>query len=256
LNVANMSAGRFSTTEAERSVRIDLAACYRLVALFGWDDVIYTHISARVPGAEHHFLINPYGMMFEEIRASDLVKIDLQGNQVDGPPAQVNAAGFVIHSAIHMKRGDAQCVLHLHTPDGVAISALAEGILPLNQSAIVVASDVAFHDYEGPALLLDERERLTADMGEKNALILRNHGTLTVGTSVAEAFMRMYALERACTMQVRTLAAGRPLHMTSAAAIASTVRAGQNERFRTEMRTLAWPALLRKLDRIDTGYRD
>ena len=191
-------------TEAEWTQRVNLAACYRLVAHYGWDDLVDTHISARVPGPDHHFLINPYGLMFDEITASSLVKVDLDGNQLTESPYSINPAGFTIHSAIHEVREDAGCVLHLHTPDGTAVASCMEGLLPLNQTAHFVTHDLAYHDYEGVALDHDERPRLQRDLGNKNHMLLRNHGTLTVGRSVASAFERMYHLERACTMQVRT----------------------------------------------------
>jgi ribulose-5-phosphate 4-epimerase/fuculose-1-phosphate aldolase len=189
---------------AETAIRIDLAACYRLVALYDWDDLIFTHISARIPGPEHHFLINPYGMMFEEITASSLVKIDLTGKAIGESPYPVNPAGFTIHSAVHEVREDAGCVMHLHTADGTAVSSWKERLLPLNQTAQLVNPDLAYHDYEGVALDLDERPRLQKDLGNKNIMLLHNHGTLTVGRTCAEAFIRMYFVERACTMQVRT----------------------------------------------------
>src|SRR5215469_679832 len=193
----------------EWQLRVDLAATYRLVALHGWDDMIFTHISARVPGPDHHFLINPYGLLFEEITASSLVKIDIDGHKVVDSPYPVNPAGFTIHSALHMNRDDAHCVIHLHTDDGVAVSAQEDGLLPLDQHAMTICGDIAYHDYEGIALDLDERERLVADLGaSKHAMILRNHGTLTLGKSCPDAFMRMYYLERACTMQVRALSGG------------------------------------------------
>src|ERR1700742_41173 len=178
--------------EAEWSQRVNLAAAYRLVSLFGWDDLVDTHISARVPGPEHHFLINPYGMLFEEITASSLVKVDLAGNQLSESAYRINPAGFTIHSAIHEAREDAGCVIHLHTLDGVAVSSCAEGLQPFNQSAQYVTHDLAYHDYEGIALDHDERPRLQRDLGAKNLMLLRNHGTLTVGRSVASAFERMY----------------------------------------------------------------
>ena len=191
-------------TDAEWNQRVNLAAAYRLVALYGWDDLVDTHISARVPGPEHHFLINPYGLMFDEITASSLVKVDLDGNQLTESDYSINPAGFTIHSAIHEVREDAGCVLHLHTPDGTAVASCMEGLLPMNQTAQLVTHDLAYHDYEGIALDHDERPRLQKDLGTKNHMLLRNHGTLTVGRSVASAFERMYHLERACTMQVRT----------------------------------------------------
>lgn len=195
LKIANTMQEQVSAEEW--ALRVDLAAAYRLVALYGWDDLIFTHLSARVPGPEHHFLINPYTHMFEEITASSLVKIDVDGNKVMETPAPVNRAGFVIHSAIHNAREDAVAVLHLHTPYGQAVSAMAEGLMPHTQTAMIAHHDIAYHDFEGIATDLEERERLVEDLGTKNAMILRNHGTLTVGATVAEAFLRMYFLERA-----------------------------------------------------------
>jgi ribulose-5-phosphate 4-epimerase/fuculose-1-phosphate aldolase len=244
-------------TEGEWNARVDLAAAYRLVALYGWDDLIFTHLSVRVPGPEHHFLINPYTHMFEEITASSLVKIDVGGNKVDDTPAPVNAAGFTIHSAIHMAREDARAVLHLHTPHGQAVSAMKEGLLPHTQSAMIAHHEIAYHDYEGIATNLDERERLVADLGDKNSMLLRNHGTLTVGESVAQAFVRMYFLERACQTQVMMLAAGRDGLNEPPEGVADVVRdqvTGPEMRMGVEM--LAWPALLRKLDRIDPSFRE
>src|SRR5271166_6569319 len=191
-------------SDAEWQLRINLAATYRLVALYGWDDLIFTHISARIPGPEHQFLINPYGMMFEEITASSLVKVGMDGNPIGHSAYSVNPAGFTIHSAVHEVREDAGCVMHLHTPDGTAVATSKEGLLPLNQTAQPVLPDLAYHDYEGVALDHDERPRLQKDLGTKNIMLLRNHGTLTAGKTCAEAFLRMYFLERACTMQVRT----------------------------------------------------
>lgn len=247
---------RDQVSEAEWTVRVDLAAAYRLVALYGWDDLIFTHLSARVPGPGHHFLINPYTLMFEEITASSLVKIDVEGRKVDDTPAPVNAAGFVIHSAVHMARDDAAAVLHLHTPHGQAVSAMREGLLPHTQTAMIAHHDVAYHDYEGIATNLRERERLVADLGTKNAMLLRNHGTLTVGASVAQAFMRMYFLERACQTQAMMLAAGRDGLNEPDAGVAEIVRdqvSGTDMAVAVER--LAWPALLRKLDRIDPSFR-
>ena len=242
---------------AEAAIRVDLAACYRLVALYGWDDLVFTHISARIPGPEHHFLINPYGMMFEEITASSLVKIDLQGNKVGETPYPVNPAGFTIHSAVHEVREDAGCVMHLHTPDGTAVSTSKERLLPLNQTAQLVIPDLAFHDYEGVALDHDERPRLQKDLGDRNLMLLHNHGTLTVGRTCAEAFLRMYYLERACTMQVRTRMLGSvsddyPVEAGVIEKNAALVRSGGMEQLANQ---LVWPALLRKLDRVDPGFR-
>lgn len=237
----------------EWQLRVDLAATYRLVAMYGWDDMIFTHISVRVPGPEHHFLINPYGMLFEEITASSLVKIDLEGNIVMDSPYFVNPAGFTIHSAIHSAREDAQCVLHLHTDDGMAVASQEEGLMPLSQMAMLVRSHLAYHDYEGVALDLDERERLIADIGDSKVMLLRNHGTLAVGETCGLAFMAIYFLERACTAQVRTLS-GTP-NMPSAQAI-ETVNGQSASLFQPGVDALAWPALLRKLDRMDPSFRD
>ncbi|MFC7335276.1 class II aldolase/adducin family protein [Rhodocista pekingensis] len=241
--------------EAEWKVREDLAACYRLVALFGWDDLVFTHISARVPGPDHHFLINPYGLLFEEITASSLVKIDLQANVVLDTGFPVNPAGFTIHSAVHEVREDAHCVMHLHTPDGTAVSTMTEGLLPLNQTAQLILGDLAYHDYEGVALDHDERPRLQADLGDRSTMLLRNHGTLTLGSTVAEAFTRMYFLERACQMQVRTLSQGRELYPTADAVIGKNEAIGRMG-LTQAANLLIWPALLRKLERTDPGYRE
>jgi Ribulose-5-phosphate 4-epimerase and related epimerases and aldolases len=186
----NIKSVREEVSAEEWALRVDLAACYRLVAMHGWDDLIFTHISARVPGPEHHFLINPYGMQFEEITASSLVKIDLDGAVVhNSGPFAFNQAGFTIHSAIHSAREDALCVLHLHTPDGVAVSTQAEGLLPISQHALLLQPHIAYHDYEGVAFNLDERDRLISDIGDKKLMILRNHGTLSTGRTIGEAFM-------------------------------------------------------------------
>jgi len=236
--------------------RVNLAAAYRLVALYGWDDLIFTHLSARVPGPEHHFLINDYRNMFEEMTASNLIKIDLDGNKVDDVPGLVNSAGFIIHSALHMAREDANAVIHLHTPHGQAVSAMKEGLMPHTQTAMIAHHDVAYHDHEGIAEALGERERIVADMGDKGSLILRNHGTLTVGNTVAEAFLRIYFLERACEAQVLMLAAGRDGLNAPPEGVPDIVK-GQTTAplMRMAAEYLAWPALLRKLDRIDPSYR-
>ena len=188
---------RERVSEEEWQVRVDLAAAYRLVDHYGWTDLIFTHLSARVPGPGHHFLINPYGMMFDEVTASSLVKIDLDGNIVMHNGYDVNPAGFCIHSAIHMSREDAQAVMHVHTDDGVAVSAMADGLMPITQTALAIHDQVAYHEFEGIALNLDERERLVKDIGDKKCLILRNHGTLTVGQTVSDCFLMLYTLERA-----------------------------------------------------------
>ena len=246
---------RDQVTEAEWQARVDLAAAYRLVALYGWDDLIFTHISARVPGPEHHFLLNPYGLMFDEVTASSLVKIDLEGNKVMDSPRFINPAGFTIHSAVHAAREDALCVMHLHTDYGIAVSAQKDGLLPISQQAMFPLASLAYHDYEGLALNEDEKPRLVADLGNKNYLILRNHGLLTIGESAAEAFLSMYILERACRIQILAQSGRSELHHVAEPVIALTARqlsavtVGQGAE-------LAWPGLLRKLDRIDPTYRD
>src|SRR4051794_27619571 len=242
------SAVRDQVSDAEWQARVDLAAAYRLVALSGWDDLIFTHISARVPGADHHFLLNPYGMMFEEVTASSLVKIDLQGNKVMESPYFVNPAGFTIHSAVHEAREDAQCVMHLHTRNGIAVSAQKDGLLPLSQQAMFALASLAYHDYEGLALDEQEKPRLVADFGNKKFLILRNHGLLTVGRTVAEAFLGMFMLERACEIQILAQSGGSELLpipreiITRVASQMDAVTVGMGA-------TLTWPGLLRKLDR-------
>ncbi|WP_315730009.1 MULTISPECIES: class II aldolase/adducin family protein [unclassified Bradyrhizobium] len=242
---------------AEKAIRIDLAACYRLVALYGWDDLIFTHISARLPGPDHQFLINPYGMMFEEITASSLVKIGLDGKPVGHSEFPVNPAGFTIHSAVHEVRDDAGCVMHLHTPDGTAVSTSKERLLPLNQTAQLVLPELAYHDYEGVALDHDERPRLQRDLGSKNLMLLHNHGTLAVGRTCAEAFLRMYFLERACTMQVRTRMLGDISmdHPTAPEVIEKNAKLAMSGGMSQLAERLVWPALQRKLDRIDPSFR-
>ena len=252
-----MNAHVDAISDVEAAIRVDLAACYRLVALYGWDDLVFTPISARIPGPEHHFLINPYGLMFEEITASSLVKIDLKGEKVGASPYPVNPAGFTIHSAVHEVREDAGCVMHLHTPDGTAVSTSREGLLPLNQTAQLVLPDLAYHDYEGVALDLDERPRLQRDLGTKNIMLLHNHGTLTVGRTCGEAFVRMYFLERSCTMQVRTRMLGDvdDDYPTAPDVIEKNAELTRSGGLSVVAEKLVWPALLRKLDRVNSGFR-
>lgn len=246
---------RALVSHEEWEQRVNLAACYRLAALHHWDDLIFTHISARVPGAQHHFLINPYGWLFEEITASSLVKIDLDGNKVGDSPHEVNPAGFVIHSAIHAARDDARCVVHLHTLNGVAVSAQDEGVLPISQQAALVIGSLAYHDYEGVALAAEEQPRLVRDLGSCSFLMLRNHGLLTVAESIADAFLYMYVFESACAIQVRAQRGGGPLRQIDPQIVAAGA-----ERWKAVTHgaggALAWPALLRRLDRIDPGYRN
>lgn len=244
-------------SEEEWNARVDLAAMYRLTALYGWDDLIFTHISHRVPGPEHHFLINPYGFLFEEITASSLVKIDLDGNIVEDTSYMVNPAGFTIHSAVHAAHDTANVVMHLHTDDGVAVSCQKDGLLPLSQTAMIARHDLAYHDYEGVALDHGERERLVADLGDKSLMLLRNHGTLTLGRNAAECFMRMFFLERACSMQVRALTAGRDGVLHGTKEVQEVVKSQSNpEGMAVVSQRLAWPALLRRLDRVSPGYAD
>lgn len=237
----------------EWQVRQDLAAAYRLVAHYGWDDMVFTHLSARVPGPEDHFLLNPFGFLFTEVTASNLVKVDVEGNVQLDNGHEVNAAGFTIHSAVHMSRDDAHAVMHVHTDGGVAVSSMACGFLPLNQHALFVYHDLAYHEWEGVALNLEERERLIADLGEKHLMMLRNHGTLTLGDSVASCFLRMYYLERACQIQVNALAGGEP-HMPQQQAIDMMQGTFNNPASWEGLAATAWPALRRLADRLDPSY--
>ena len=239
----------------EWQIRVDLAACYRLVALFGWDDVVFTHISARVPGPEHHFLINPYGMMFEEITASSLVKVDLAGRIVMESEYHINPAGFTIHSAVHAAREDALCVMHLHTDCGIAVSAQEHGLLAISQQSTFVLASLGYHDYEGLALNDEEKPRLVADLGKKTFLILRNHGLLTVGPSVADAFLSMFLLERACRIQILAQSGGAKL-IPIGAEILAEIPAQEMVVTKGGPGRLVWPGLLRKLDRMGADYRD
>ncbi|MFL6733182.1 MAG: class II aldolase/adducin family protein [Sphingomicrobium sp.] len=240
-------------SEEEWTLRVDLAAAYRLVAHFGWDDLIFTHLSARLPGPEHHFLLNPFNLMFEEVTASSLVKVDASGAPVQPTPFVTNPAGFVIHSAVHMARPDAQAVMHLHTPAGQAVSAHSQGLLPLTQTAMLVGGDLAFHDYEGVAVHEGERERLIANLGTRRALILRNHGTLAVGRTVAECFLTLYFLERACEAQIMALSAGADLNHPPQGSPEITAQQGMAG-LEIAANRLAWPALKRKAYRLDPGF--
>lgn len=245
---------------AEWEVRVQLAALYRLTALYGWDDFHYTHISARVPGPEHHFLLNPLGLWFEEVTASNLVKVDLDGNIIDGEWG-INQAGYVIHSAIHAVREDAHFIAHFHTDDGMAASSQNVGLLPLNQRALTAIPDLAYHDYEGIALNLDERERLVADLGPaKHQMLLRNHGTLALGHSAAQVWSRIYQLEKACSAQVRTLAAPREAVLLAPQAAQDEVARQLARSFerqpgdRSNHDDLVWQAILRKVQRHSPGF--
>ena len=256
MNVVRMQQ---KVSETEWQARVDLAACYRLAAHYGWTDLILTHISARVPdetgpdGGEC-FLINPMGYMFHEITASCLVKVDINGKVLSESDYDINPAGFTIHSAVHGARPDVGCVMHLHTDDGVAVSSQAHGLLPLTQTAMTVSGNISYHDYEGIALDLDERSRLVANLGDSNIMILRNHGTMTCGPDVQQAFLSMFMLERACTMQIRALSGGTKLNMPSDKSI-ETVK-NQMASGSGSPAGLAWPSLLRMLDGMDPSFRD
>jgi ribulose-5-phosphate 4-epimerase/fuculose-1-phosphate aldolase len=241
-------------TDAEWQARVDLAACYRLAAREGWDDLIYTHISARVPGPEHHFLINPFGLAFDEITASSLVKIDLDGTIVGDTPHGVTKAGFVIHSAIHEARPDLSCVMHLHTEAGMALSMLKDGLLPLSQHAMRFYGRIGYHGYEGIALNEDEKKRLVTDLGPHKALILRNHGFLTAGASVAEAYVLMFYLEKAARAQLWAMATGAALATPPETVGDLTARQFEGDSMPAGARE--WPALLRRLDREEPDYRE
>ena len=241
-------------SEQEWQLRVDLAACYRLAAAYGWSDLIFTHISARLPGDEHHFLINPYGLLFEEITASSLIKVDQQCNKLMASPFPVNPAGFVIHSAVHAVREDAACVLHTHTRAGVAVSAQACGVLPISQQSTFVLASLAYHSYEGVALRDDEKPRLQADLGAAKHLMLRNHGLLVVGSSIPEAFLLMYNFESTCQIQIAAQAGG------ALTQVDPRIIDGVGQAMRAQTDGLggafAWPAMLRKLDRMDSSFRD
>ncbi|MGQ0530613.1 MAG: class II aldolase/adducin family protein [Panacagrimonas sp.] len=280
---------RDQVSEEEWALRVDLAAAYRLVAMYGWDDLVFTHISVRLPGparhkvspktdtsgnaspptppapaslredtvsaSDHHFLINPYGWMFDEITASSLVKVDIHGNKVMDSPYPVNPAGFTIHSAVHAAREVVACVVHTQSINGVAVSAQKDGLLPLSQTALIAGYSMAYHDYEGIALYEDEKPRLVADLGDKWTMMLRNHGLLTLGKNCADAFLRMYMLEAACMIQVRAQAGGGPLK-----GVAPKILDGIEQQVEAvtfgQFGMLAWPGLLRRLDRRNPGYRD
>jgi ribulose-5-phosphate 4-epimerase/fuculose-1-phosphate aldolase len=254
MNATSGSSVRNQVSEQEWALRADLAACYRLIALYGMSDLVFTHISARVPGPEHHFLINPYGMLFDEITASSLVKVDMQCNKVMDSPYPVNPAGFVIHSCVHEARPDVQCVLHTHGRAGVAVSAQKCGLLPISQQSTFVLPSLGYHDYEGVALRDEEKPRLQKDLGSNTFLMLHNHGLLTVGDSVAAAFLAMYTFENACRIQIDAQAGGelilvKPEIMAGMDKVQKMVTSGLGPQ-------IAWPALLRRLDRADPSYKE
>jgi len=254
----NIPSLQHQVSPEEWQLRVDLAACYRLVAAYGWSDLVFTHISAKLPasvsGDQHQFLINPYGLMFDEITASSLVKVDMACNKLHDSPFPVNPAGFVIHSAIHEVRPEAGCVLHTHTRAGVGVSAQKHGILPISQQSTFVLSSLAYHDYEGVAIRDDEKTRLQADLGTANYLVLRNHGLLTVGRNIPEAFLAMYTFENTCRIQIDALAGGGEVVQVNPAILDGVAHAmkvqtsGLGGQF-------VWPSLLRKVERLDPGYK-
>ena len=249
----NIPSLKGKVSDEEWQLRVDLAALYRLTALYGWTDLVFTHISARIPGPEHHFLINPYGMLFDEITASSLVKVDQHCNELQETPFPVNPAGFIIHSCVHMAREDAQCVMHTHSRAGVAVSAQKAGVLPISQQSTLVLSSIAYHDYEGVALREDEQPRLQANLADNTFLVLRNHGLLTVGNTIPNTFLSHYFFETTCQIQISAQAGGTlnmidPQIQGDIKGVVDTVLKGLGGQ-------IAWPALMRKLDRIDPGYK-
>ena len=242
----------------EWELRVQLAAAYRLIDHFGWSELIWTHTTARVPGPEHHLLINPYGYRFDEVCASNLVKVDLHGAIIGDQKQEINPAGFVIHSAIHMARRDAQCVMHTHTVAGMAVAALDCGLLPISMYALGFYESVGYHDFEGPSLELGERERLAFDLGDRNVFVMRNHGLLTCGDSVAQAFVRMYRLERACQVQLAAQATGAglvvpPLSVCQVSRERSDDFLG--DKGYSKERNPEFAAMLRLLDKKDPTYK-
>lgn len=245
----------------EWDLRVQLAAAYRIIDHMGWSELIWTHTTVRVPGPEHHFLINPYGYRFDEVRASTLVKVDLHGNIIGDPGQEINPAGFVIHSAIHMARPDAQCVMHTHTVAGMAVAALQCGLLPIGMYSLGYYERVAYHDFEGPSLDLEERKRLAANLGDRNVLILRNHGLLTCGQTVAQVFVRMYRLERACQVQLAAQATGSPLVIPAreicelSAERSDDFLATEGGKGYSRVANPEFDALMRLIDRKDPSWR-
>lgn len=247
------SSVKSQVSDAEWKMRVDLAACYRAVAMYGWDDLIFTHISARVPGPEHHFLINPYGMMFDEVTASSLVKVDLQGDKVMASDYDINPAGFTIHSAVHEAREDARCVMHLHTVEGVAVSVLEDGLQAYSQQSLFPLAALSYHNYEGVALNPEEKVRLVEDLGDTQFMILRNHGLLTCADNIPDAFLFMFILQRACEIQIKAQSTGQKL-IAIPEPILKGIRAQASTVTKQAGGALAWPGILRRLDRQNPGY--
>lgn len=242
-------------SDQEWQTRVDLAASYRMIAHYGWDDLVFTHLSARVPGPDHHFLINPYGMLFEEVTASSLVKVNLAGEKVMACDYDINPAGFMIHSAVHEARSDALCVMHLHTTEGVALSALQDGLQAYSQQSLFALASLSYHDYEGVALNPDEKARLVSDLGDTNFMILRNHGLLTCADSIADAFLFMFILQRACEIQLKAQASQQPLIPIDDQILAG-IRAQAEQVTRSAGGALAWPGILRKLNRMCPDFSE
>jgi ribulose-5-phosphate 4-epimerase/fuculose-1-phosphate aldolase len=256
-SLARKTTVREQVSAEEWRLRVELAACYRLALMMGWEDQIFTHFSARVPGPERYYLLNPLGYLFDEVTASSLVKVDAQGTIVLDPIGNgINPAGWVIHGAVHEARDDAHCVLHTHTIAGVAVSIQKEGLLPISQQALTIVGDLAYHDFEGIALDADEKVRLVADLGSKNNLILRNHGLLTTGDTIGAAFTRMYALSRTCEIQIQALAGGCALYPVDRAAIDRVAEQSRPSARINRNAALTWNAMVRRLDRHDQGYKD
>jgi len=255
--MSNVTTLKSSISEAEWQMRKDLAACFRLVDLYGWSDLLATHLSARVPNADDQFLINPFGLMFDEMTASSMIKVDEDGNQLSESEYDINPAGFVIHSAVHMARPEVACVIHTHTQAGVGVATQKDGLLPLTQQSLAVLATTCYHEYEGIAFDLSERERLANDLGNNNVLFLKNHGLLTVGNTVGEAFMWMYRAERACRFQLAFQQAGVEATLISDEMQQVTMDRNQKANSKEGYRPIGqkeWPALLRKLDRENPGY--
>ncbi|MBD19685.1 MAG: class II aldolase [Rhodospirillaceae bacterium] len=252
--IQKLKTANVSMSDAEWSTRVDLAACYRLIEHYGMDDLFATHISVRAPGAADHFLLNPYGVHFSEITASSLVKVDLDGNIVQDTEHVINPAGFVIHSAVHSARHDAKCVLHTHTVAGMAIASLEEGLKPMFQKAMRFYNGVAYHDFEGVADDLDERKRLVNDLGDKNYLVLRNHGLLVCGPTIAQAFKEMFAMEKACKTQLAIMQTGGKVIQISENLLQHTAQQFSRNRAVTKERPSGWVSLKKMLDRVNPGY--
>lgn len=251
----SIPSAQHNVTEQEWEMRVNLAACYRLIASYGWDDLVFTHISARVPGTEDAFLINPYGLLFEEITASNLVKVNQAGEKVSPSEYDVNPAGFTIHSAVHEARSDAHCVIHLHTSDGVAVSTQKQGLLAISQQSLFPLSNLAYHDYEGVALNPEEKGRLVANLGNAHFMILRNHGLLTCASTVADAFLYMYIMQRACEIQIKAQSGGNALTPIPAQILAG-IQTASEQVTKGANGDIAWPALLRKLRRTDPSFEE